>query len=166
MRSDWSCDGAPGGAANAAGCRSTNGRTSGGRPGRPKIAAPPPSPELKTGSGGMCVPGSPIGRSRSSPPPMCAAGRRNWRAPWGRQRSRSADPWRCASSTSPWTKARSTPTPSARCHPPRLAPIPTRSSATPGAAPSPPRRPGGCWPASRCLVGPRAHPARHRPSFR
>ena len=56
----------PGGGANAAGCCSASGQTSGGRPGRPKIAAPTPSPAPRTGSGGRCVLGSPIGRSRRS----------------------------------------------------------------------------------------------------
>jgi Phage integrase, N-terminal SAM-like domain len=82
--------------------------------------------------------------------PRCAAGKLNWRARSGHRRWPTAARWRCGSSSTPWTKARSMPTRSTRCRRSSAGLILTRSSVRPSDGPLPQRRPGGCWPASRC----------------
>ena len=152
-RSDWRCAAAPGEDANAAGCRSAPGRPNGGRPGRPTTPAPPRSPAPRAGCGCTCAPGSPTDRSTRSPRPTCAAGKPTSTATSGQPPWPNAGRWRCASSSSPWTRERSTPTRSARCHRPSAGSTPSRSSVRSSGGPSPPRRPGGCWPVSRCSGG-------------
>jgi hypothetical protein len=97
--------------------------------------------------------------------PTCAAGKPTSTATWGQPQSPNAGPWRCASSNSPPTRERSTPTRSARCPHPSAGLTQRRSSVSSSVGRSPLRRPGGCWPVSRCLVGSPVDPARHRPAL-
>jgi hypothetical protein len=157
-RSAWRCAGAPGEAANAAGCRSTPGRPNGGKPGSPTNRAPPRSPAPRAGCGCTCAPGSPTDRSTRSPPPTCAAGKPTSTTPWGQPPWLNAGPWPCGSSSSPPTRARSTPIRSARCPRPSAGLTLRRSSVRSSVGPSPPRRPGGCWPVSRCSGGTTCRP--------
>jgi hypothetical protein len=92
-------------------------------------------------------------RSTRSLQPTCAAGKPISTAPWGQPPWPNAGPWRCVSSSSPWTRERSTPTQSTRCPRPSAGLTLRRSSVRSSGGRSPPRRPGACWPASRCSGG-------------
>ena len=130
--------------------RSAPGQRNGGRHGRPMIQPHHPLP--KAGYGCTCARGSLTGRSTRSPRPTYAAGKPTGaerRTPTvGHCRSLALRIFQYAGRGSDRRQ------PGPRCHRLKRRVDPEQVFGEVDDAPSPPRRPGGCWPASRCSGGP------------